>query len=81
MEAVEEIAKAKGVTVGQVAISWVRRMGMMPIPGTTTVERLVENTTDVPLSEEDLKKIQTILDTLPIQGPRYGGEHEKLLSL
>ncbi|RDW64734.1 hypothetical protein BP6252_10385 [Coleophoma cylindrospora] len=79
VEAVENIAKRKGVTVGQVAITWVRHHGAIPIPSATRVERLLENCTDVQLSEEDMEEIQKILDRLPVQGERYGGHHEKLL--
>lgn len=81
VEAVEAIAKRKSVTVGQVAISWVRQQGTIPIPGATKTERVLENYKKVELSDDDLKEIQKILDTFPISGERYGGEHEKLLNL
>jgi pyridoxine 4-dehydrogenase len=81
VEAVERIAAEKAATVVQVAMTWVRRQGAIPIPGTTTVERLVENCTEVNLSEEDMAKLQDILDTLPVIGERYGGKNEKLLNL
>lgn len=80
VDAVEGIAKRKGATVAQVAVAWVRRQGAIPIPGATKVERVVENCTDVPLSEEDLEEIQKILDALPIEGERYSGYHETLLN-
>ena len=80
VKAVEQIAKRKQATVGQVAIAWVRWQGAIPIPGATKVERVVENSADISLSEEELEEIQKFLDTLPIQGERYGGEFEKLLN-
>ncbi|KAI1370245.1 aldo/keto reductase [Hypoxylon crocopeplum] len=80
VEAVEGIAKRKGASVAQVAIAWVRRQGTIPIPGSTKVERVIENCKDVPLSEEDLAELQKIIDTLPISGARYGGGHEALLN-
>jgi pyridoxine 4-dehydrogenase len=80
VEAVEVIAKRKGVSVGQVAISWVRHQGAIPIPGASKVERVVENCTAVSLSEEDLEEIKRILDTFPVQGERYGGKFEALLN-
>ncbi|KAL4780403.1 NADP-dependent oxidoreductase domain-containing protein [Aspergillus varians] len=81
VEAVENIAKRKGTTVGQVAIGWVRAQGAIPIPGATTEERVRENTTDVTLNAEDLDELQKVLDTLEVHGERYGGKHEKLLNL
>lgn len=80
MEAVEKVAERMGATVPQVAISWVRRQGTIPIPGTTQVERVVENCKDVELSEEDLAELQKIMDTLPISGERYGGKFEAQLN-
>ncbi|KAI1454254.1 Aldo/keto reductase [Annulohypoxylon moriforme] len=78
VEAVEKIAKSKGVTTAQIAIGWVAAMGAIPIPGTTKVERAIENAKAVSLTAEDLEEIQKILDTLPIKGERYGGAMEKL---
>jgi pyridoxine 4-dehydrogenase len=81
VEAVERIAKRRGTTVAQLAIAWVRRQGAIPIPGSTKVERVVENCQDIPLTKQDLQEIQKLLDALPIAGERYGGQHEKLLNL
>ncbi|KAK0722103.1 NADP-dependent oxidoreductase domain-containing protein [Lasiosphaeria miniovina] len=79
-EAVEAVAKRKGVTVAQVAIAWVRSHGTIPIPGSIRAERVIENCKEVSLSKGDLEELQTIMDTLPIAGQRYGGQHEKLLN-
>ncbi|KAL4998897.1 NADP-dependent oxidoreductase domain-containing protein [Aspergillus recurvatus] len=81
VEAVEGIAQRKGVTVAQVAISWVRAQGAIPIPGATTEERVLENLRDVTLTPEELDEIQTVLEGLKVKGHRYGGQHEKLLNL
>ncbi|KAH8658216.1 aldo/keto reductase [Xylariales sp. PMI_506] len=78
--AVEEIAKRKRTTTAQVAIGWVCRQGAIPIPGSTRPERIVENTHPAALTEEDLAELQTIIETLPIAGPRYGGVHENFLN-
>ncbi|KAL4953196.1 NADP-dependent oxidoreductase domain-containing protein [Aspergillus filifer] len=81
VDAVDLIAKRKGVTLAQVAIAWVCAQGAIPIPGATTEERVLENFRNVELTEEDLAEIQVALDRLPIKGERYGGRHEKLLNL
>ena len=80
VEAVEQIAKRKGVTTAQVAIGWVCRQGAIPIPGSTRVERVMENCKVSSLTDEDMIEIQKILDTLPVSGGRYGGGHEKFLN-
>lgn len=80
VEAVEQIAKRKGMTTAQVAIGWVCHQGAIPIPGSTRVERVIENCKATSLTDEEMTEIQKILDTLPISGQRYGGAHEKLLN-
>lgn len=52
----------------------------MPLPGASKVEQVIQNYTDVQLSEDDLADIQRVLDAFPVAGPRYGGSHEALLN-
>jgi pyridoxine 4-dehydrogenase len=80
-DAVETVAKQKGVTVAQVAINWCRSQGVIPIAGWTKVERSEENCKDVPLSDKELGQIQMALDALPIVGGRYPALFEPLLNL
>ncbi|CAD6567890.1 MAG: Pyridoxine 4-dehydrogenase [Alectoria sarmentosa] len=75
---VQKVAKAKGCTPGQVALAWVRsysgREGfgtIIPIPGSTTEERAVENATEVTLSDEELKEIEDIMKKTEVAGGRY----------
>lgn len=77
---VETIAKQKGCTPGQVAMAWVKhwsgRGGMpviIPIPGTTTADRVSENMKDVELSDQDLKIIADALNRCEVKGDRYPG--------
>jgi pyridoxine 4-dehydrogenase len=80
VDAVEKVAKRKGVTTAQVAIGWVSRMGGIPIPGSVREERVIENSRPASLSEGDMAELQKILDTLTVAGERYGGPHEKYLN-
>ncbi|HLM63761.1 MAG TPA: aldo/keto reductase [Acidimicrobiales bacterium] len=68
---VREIAEAKGVTPGQVALAWVQAQGddVVPIPGTKRRNYLEENVAalDVDLSPDDLAR----LDGLTPAGDRY----------
>ncbi|KAM5431245.1 putative pyridoxine 4-dehydrogenase [Microsporum ferrugineum] len=77
VKALEGIAKEKGVTLPQIAISWVLALErefnvpIVPIPGSTRRERVLENTMVVPLAEADMAKINLILSQNPVEGERY----------
>jgi pyridoxine 4-dehydrogenase len=45
---------------------------IIPIPGATTRERVLENTTFVELTDGEMEEIAEILKKNPIQGDRYG---------
>lgn len=72
----EALAQAKGITVSQLALSWILAQGddIVPIPGTRRIERLEENlaAADVTLSADDLASIGTILPDGAF-GARYAG--------
>jgi aryl-alcohol dehydrogenase-like predicted oxidoreductase len=72
---VEELAKQKGITPGQLALAWVRAQGndIVPIPGTTRTKHLKENAAavDVKLSEEELQQIDAIFPMDITAGDRY----------
>ncbi|KAI1504637.1 pyridoxal reductase [Biscogniauxia marginata] len=75
---VEEIAKKKGCTPAQLAISWTRALSrrpglptIIPIPGATTAERVRENAKEVELTDEDMAAIDTTLAKFTTAGDRY----------
>ncbi|KAL4948521.1 NADP-dependent oxidoreductase domain-containing protein [Aspergillus filifer] len=74
---VEEIATAKGCTPAQLAINWTialsQRVGtaIIPIPGSSTPERVKENSTLVDISDEELGQIEEILRGFTPAGGRY----------
>lgn len=75
---VQKVAKAKGCTPAQVALAWVRSYSgkdgfgtIIPIPGSTTEERVTENGTEVTLSDEELKELEEIMKTTVVAGNRY----------
>lgn len=75
---VERIAKEKGVTVAQVALSWVVTMSgknglpvIIPIPGATTIPRVEENMTKIDLTEADVTSINNLLKGFKASGTRY----------
>ncbi len=72
---VEELAKKKGCTAAQLALAWVMARGddIVPIPGTTKIERLEQNAgaDAVALSEAELGDIEAILPRGIAAGERY----------
>lgn len=75
---VQKVAKAKSCTPAQVALAWVRSYSgkggfgtIIPIPGSTTEERAIENATEVTLSDEELKEIEEIIKKTQVVGGRY----------
>lgn len=71
VETVTEVAKAHGVTAGQVALAWLLAKGddVVPIPGTKRISYLEENaaSVDVTLTDDDLAR----LDAIRPAGDRY----------
>jgi aryl-alcohol dehydrogenase-like predicted oxidoreductase len=72
---VEEMARSKGVTAGQLALAWVLHQGddIVPIPGTKRVRYLEENVAalDVALSPEELEQLDEIAPAGVAAGDRY----------
>jgi aryl-alcohol dehydrogenase-like predicted oxidoreductase len=72
IEVVDELARAKGCTPGQIALAFVHAAGrdVAPIPGTKRRRYLEENVAalDVELTEEDLAVLDRVA---PAQGDRY----------
>ncbi|KAI1076003.1 NADP-dependent oxidoreductase domain-containing protein [Whalleya microplaca] len=79
-EVVEGVAKKKGCTSAQVAIAWVQRQGVLPIPGSTTVARVLENCTAVELTDAEMAELQEALDNIEVIGERYPEIFQELLS-
>jgi len=70
------LAESKGATVAQLALAWLLAQGehIVPIPGTRSPQRLVENigAVDLTLTEADLARVDEILPTGGF-GARYAG--------
>ncbi|TVY75803.1 Pyridoxal reductase [Lachnellula suecica] len=70
-EFVEQVAVKKGVTSAQVAIAWVQQQGVLPIPGSTKVERVLENAKRVQLTEAEAAELENALGKATVSGARY----------
>ena len=76
-------AERKRATPAQIALAWLlaRKPWIVPIPGTTKLNRLEENlgALQVELTPEDLGAIESASSQIKIQGARYPEFHEKLV--
>lgn len=75
------LANEKNATPAQIALAWVLAVKpwIAPIPGTTKLSRLEENlqSINVEITPEELKKINDMLNSIPISGDRYPEELAK----
>jgi len=75
VELLGTIAARKHITKAQLALAWLlaRKPWIVPIPGTTKLQRLEENigAAAIELSADDLREIDSALAQLPAQGERY----------
>ena len=75
----------KNATPGQIALAWLlaQKPWIVPIPGTTKVNRLEENigAVDVELTPPDLCDINNAVSNISIEGARYPESVEKMAGL
>jgi aryl-alcohol dehydrogenase-like predicted oxidoreductase len=75
VDALGELAAEKGATRAQIALAWLlaQKPWIVPIPGTTKLQRLEENlgSLALELSQEDLQAIERALSKITVQGERY----------
>jgi aryl-alcohol dehydrogenase-like predicted oxidoreductase len=80
-----EIGERKKATPAQIALAWLlaQRPWIVPIPGTTKLERLDENigAAAVELSADDLREIDNAAAKITIEGTRYPERLEKMTGL
>jgi aryl-alcohol dehydrogenase-like predicted oxidoreductase len=80
-----EIAKRNNATAGQIALAWLlaAKPWIVPIPGTTKLERLQENigAAEVELTRQDLDEIETAASRIDVQGARYPESLEAMTGL
>jgi aryl-alcohol dehydrogenase-like predicted oxidoreductase len=80
-----EIAERKKATPAQIALAWLlaQKPWIVPIPGTTKLERLEENigAVAVELTSDDLREIDSAASKITVQGARYPEELERRTGL
>jgi aryl-alcohol dehydrogenase-like predicted oxidoreductase len=85
VELIKSVAIEKKATPAQIALAWLlaQKPWIVPIPGTTKLERLKENigAADVKFTKGELKDINFALSKIKISGARYPEELEKRTGL
>jgi aryl-alcohol dehydrogenase-like predicted oxidoreductase len=81
VDLLREIAEQKKATPAQLALAWLlaQKPWIVPIPGTTKLERLEENigAVAVELTADDLREIESAASEITVQGARYPEELER----
>jgi aryl-alcohol dehydrogenase-like predicted oxidoreductase len=84
VDLLKEVAQRKNVTPAQLAIAWIlaQKPWIVPIPGTSKIDRLVENlgAASFKLTGAELKEIKTAAAKIKPAGDRYSGGSAKLIN-
>jgi aryl-alcohol dehydrogenase-like predicted oxidoreductase len=85
VDLLSRVAERKKATPAQIALAWLlaQKPWIVPIPGTTKLERLEENigAVAVELTGDDLRKIDSAASKITVQGARYPEELERRTGL
>jgi aryl-alcohol dehydrogenase-like predicted oxidoreductase len=83
IDLLSRIGEKKHATPAQIALAWLlaQKPWMVPIPGTTKLERLDENlgAANVKLTPADVRAIEEAAANVKPQGARYSEQHQKLV--
>ncbi len=80
VEALNAFGRTRGYTPAQIALAWLMRKApfIVPIPGTTKLSHLEENlrATDITLTDEEMRELETAVSAIPVTGSRYDALQE-----
>jgi aryl-alcohol dehydrogenase-like predicted oxidoreductase len=83
VDVIGKFSAQRKVTPAQVALAWLlaQKPWIVPIPGTTKLNRLRENcgAASVELSPEDLRELESAASQIKVQGARYPENLQKLV--
>lgn len=84
VDLLNDIGEKKNATAAQIALAWLiaQKPWIVPIPGTTKLERLEENikATSVEISQDDLQEINKAASEIKVEGARYPEQMQKLIN-
>ena len=80
-----KVAKQKNATPAQIALAWLlsQKPWIVPIPGTTKLNRLEENigAAEIELTANDLREIEETASEIKVEGARYPENIERMTGL
>jgi aryl-alcohol dehydrogenase-like predicted oxidoreductase len=83
VDLLSKFAQKKKATPAQIALAWLlaQKPWIVPIPGTTKLQRLEENigAVNIELSPEDLRELDVATAKIHVQGARYPEELQKMV--
>ena len=85
VDLLKSIGESKNATPAQIALAWLlaQKPWIVPIPGTTKLNRLEENigAVEVELSVDDLREIDVAASKITVEGERYPEELQRMTGL
>jgi aryl-alcohol dehydrogenase-like predicted oxidoreductase len=82
IDLLKRFAQEKGATPAQIALAWLlaQKPWIVPIPGTTKLNRLEENlgALNMELTTGDLQQIEEVASKITVHGARYPEQQERL---
>ena len=85
VDMIKEVAAEKKATPAQIALAWLlaQKPWIVPIPGTTKLERLNENmdAADLILSTKELRDLNDAISRIEVMGDRYPEALEKMTGI
>ena len=83
VDVIGRFAQRKKATPAQIALAWLlaQKPWIVPIPGTTKLQRLEENlgAVHIQLTPDELRELATTASKIPVQGERYPEEMQRLV--
>ena len=83
VDLIGRFAAQKKATPAQVALAWIleQKPWMVPIPGTTKLNRLEENigAVSLELTPKDLSELESAASRIKLRGNRYSEQHQKFI--
>jgi len=85
VDLLSKVAKGKNATPAQIALAWLlaQKPWIVPIPGTTKLNRLEENVgaAEIELTSDDLREIDNAASKITVHGARYPEHLERRTAL
>jgi len=85
VDLLQSIGESKNATPAQIALAWLlaQKPWIVPIPGTTKLNRLEENigAVELELSDDDLREIDNAASKIKVEGERYPEQLQRMTGL